>query len=216
MPRHWHARSSLALLVAGALLALSAPLRAPGTTAAAAAVSRAPASGCAAGHPLDAPLQLGELALIKRFVLCIGKQWPGPAARRGHFVSLGGPPAVVRVLNGFAAGGRADETSRFITSRLSDASLRINGHPYTLGTGCFTYALWDTSPPGIPSLAVIERSFDQAYATLVRAIGRQANFVPTTAVVERGSWFHDGSTDNVRLAVVFAGSPLTPIAHCPQ
>lgn len=216
MRRHWHVRSAVALLVAAVLLVLSASLRAPGTSAAAAAVSRAPSSGCAAGHPLNAPLQPGELALIKRFVLCIGKQWPGPAATHGRFVSLGGPPAVVAVLDGFAAGARAEETSRFITSRLYDTSLSVAGHHYTLGTGCFTYALWDTSPPDVPSLAVIERSFEHAYAVLVKAIGRQANFVPTTAVVERGSWFHDGSPDNVRLAVVFGGSPLAPIAHCPQ
>lgn len=108
---------------------------------------------------------------------------------------------MVNVLNSFAADARSVDTSRFITARLSSAPVTVDGHTYTLGTaGCFSYELWDTAPPGVPTLAVIKRSFDHAYAVLVNAIGRQATFLPTTAVVERGSWFHDGSSDNVRLA----------------
>lgn len=214
MVRHWHVRSMAALLLAGALLVLSASIAGP-STAAAAAVGGAPSQSCAPSHLLNAPMQPSEFALIRRFVVCIGKPWPGPISTHGHFASLGGLPGVVSVLNSFAADARSAETSRFITARLSSAPLTVDGHRYTLGTaGCFFYELWDTAPPGVPTLAVIKRSFDQAYADLVNAIGQQATFLPTTAVVERGSWFHDGSNDNVRLAIVFAGSAVTPHAHC--
>lgn len=214
MLRHWHIRRVAALL-AGALLVLGPSLAAPSTTAAAAGVGSAPSQGCAPANLLNSPMQPSELALIGRFVVCIGKQWPGAASTHGHFTSLGGLPGVVRVLNSVAADARSADTSRFITARLNSAPVTVDGHTYTLGTaGCFFYELWDTAPPGVPSLAVIKGSFDHAYALLVNAIGPQATFLPTTAVVERGSWFHDGSNDNVRLAIVFAGSAVRPNAHC--
>lgn len=192
---------------ATAVLALSTPKSASATRS---------AQQCADGHSISAKLEAADFTLIQRFIVCLGKQWtltPDhlPVGGEGGFGSLGGDPGVVSVLNSFARDPKSDNTAHFIVSRLDAAKDTELSAP--LEDVCFGYALGDTTPPS-PSLATLAGWIDNAHSDLVKAIGVEANYLGSTAIVEHGAWFHDGSTKNVRFAVVFAGGSPTGHADC--
>ncbi|HEV7944021.1 MAG TPA: hypothetical protein VGP17_14625 [Solirubrobacteraceae bacterium] len=176
------------------------------------------AKQCADGHSISAKLGPPDFALIQHFIVCLGKQWAPtphnlPPSGDGGFGSLGGIPEVASVLDSFASDPKSDATAAFIVSRLDATKVTLGSDTVPLEDFCFSYTYGDTAPP-VPSLATITGWIDQAHTRLVKAIGVEANYLRTTAIVQRGAWFHDGSAKNVRFAVVFAGGSPTGHADC--
>lgn len=188
------------------------------SSAAGTSAAQRSAAKCADGHSITAKLGAHDFALLKRFVVCLGKQWAvsSSASRpsgEGGFDSLGGIPGVVRAINGFANDPKRDETASFVVKHLGAARDSAVGNLPIAKIGCFWYAYGDTSSPA-PSLTNVAGWVDYAHSGLVAAIGSEGNWLNTTAVVEKGSWFHDGSKNNVRYAVVFLGGSLTGNSDC--
>ncbi len=200
-----------AALSAAALLAFGSTAVAATTTGASSATK------CAGGHSIATKLGPGDLKLITSFIVCLGKQWQLTSHDGGNgaggFDSLGGIPGVTTVLDSFAKDPKSDNSTAFMTSHLYAAKDPQSGAASLGAYGCFSYALGDTTPQS-PSLTTLAGFVDRAHGNLVKAIGVQGNFLRSTALVQRGAWFHDGSADNVRFAVVFAGSSVTGHADC--
>jgi hypothetical protein len=203
----------------GAVVLCAAAVIGFGSAAAASSTDKTTtAKQCADGHSTSAKLGAADYKLIEHFIVCLGKQWlltPSPndpvTGGEGGFDSLGGIPGVTSVLNSFAKDPKSDDDAHFIATHLAAAKDSQFRDASIGDIGCFWDVIADTTPQS-PSLATVADWVDDAHAGLVKT-GVQ-NFLRTTALVEKGAWFHDGSSKNVRFAVVFAGGSTRGHADC--